>query len=85
MSSQSKTTSTTYHIIGGGQRVQQNQNLGNNKVVIEKRETTYVADARADGGDSYTNEIWGSLDFVKSCARGWAQKPKALKFEVVEA
>lgn len=81
-----KPTSTTYHITGGGQGIRQNQDANNNTVKIEKRTTTYVHDAGCSGGDSYTQEIWGSsLDFVKSCAKKWAYHPSSLNFEVVEA
>lgn len=83
--SQSKATSTTFHIIGGGQRVRQNQDAKIHVVTIQEKETTYRADAGCDGGDSFTGEIWGSLEFVESCAKKWAYKPSKLSFEVVKA
>lgn len=82
----SKPQSTTFHIVGGGQRIRQNQDNNINLVTIEERQTTYVADAGCAGSDSFTNEIWGSdEDFCINCARSWAYNPDALTFKFVKA
>jgi len=74
---------TTYHT-SSGQKIRQNQDLGINNVVIEKKKTNYVEKSQVFGQDSYTNQIWSEdIDYLKRWVRDWAHYPDEIYFEVI--
>ena len=74
--------STTYHS-KGGRSIRQNQDIGNNLVVVEERQTDFVEKARCHGADSFTNDIWSSdMKDITKWAKQWAYYPKLLVFKL---
>jgi hypothetical protein len=65
--------STIYQIIGGGQRVRQNVDLGlkTNYKVVEISD--FVEKAKCHGQDSFTNMMWStSFSNIQKWANDWA-------------
>lgn len=66
---------TIFKINGGGQRIRQNIQFGLPIEVITVENSDYPEKSKADGCDSYTNEIWATnLDWVQNWANDWAGK-----------
>jgi hypothetical protein len=66
---------TIYFIIGGGQRVRQNVDLGQPTEIIKEENSDFVEKCKCHGADSFTNVMWSTdIDSVKRWARDWAGK-----------
>lgn len=76
---------TTYHTYLG-QKIRQNQDAGINRVIVKKRDTSYVEKSNTNGCHSFANESWSDdLDSIKRWAKEDAYYPESLTFEVIEA
>jgi len=65
--------STIFKIIGGGQRIRQNTELGLkiNYQIVENSD--WIEKAQCHGQDSFTNTMWStSFDNLQSWANDWA-------------
>lgn len=72
----------TYHT-QSGQTIRQNQDLGINTVIIDRRETDYVERTNTEGADSFTNEMWATdTETIKRWCKDWAYNPDDLEFEI---
>lgn len=64
---------TIYQIIGGGQRVRQNTELGQKTKYKIVENSDFVEKAQCDGNDSFTNTIWSTnFDNIQRWANDWA-------------
>jgi len=68
-------TTTIYKIIGGGQRVRQNSDLGLDTTYEVVENSDYVEKAGCHGQDFFANTMWStSLDNLQRWANEWAGK-----------
>lgn len=64
-----------YQIIGGGQRVRQNIDLGLDTTYKVVENSDWVEKAKCNGQDSFTNVLWATdFETIQRWANDWAGK-----------
>lgn len=72
---------TIYKIIGGGQTVRQNSQLGKSIEVVKVENSNLVSLAQCHGQNNFTCDLWSTdLSDVKKWANEWANKKVRLKY-----